>query len=204
MIKLGIFPTKFGSMKPEILWTPPTTFTEQSNLAHYKKWLADQSGHSFDSYEAMHQWSVEDIGAFWRSLWDYYSVIDHGQATTTLKLPEQGMIGCEWFPGSRLNYTEHIFRKAQPDHPAIVFQSELHPLQQISWDELRENVASLAAFLKQNGVGKGDRIVGFLPNIPEAIMAFLAVNSLGAIWSSCSPISDLPASSNAFNRLNPK
>jgi len=191
-------------MLPETLWTPSASFTSNSNMQHFCNWLNDEQGLSFDNYESLRKWSVDDIEGFWKAIWDYYEIMAHDQPTAVLKQPDQGMIGTQWFPGSTLNYAEHIFRNKQDSQPAIVFRSEQNELTDISWTDLEQQVASMADHLSRAGIEKGDRVASFMPNIPEVIVAFLAANSIGAIWSSCSP--DFGASSviERFSQIEPK
>ncbi|MEZ5003878.1 MAG: acetoacetate--CoA ligase [Chitinophagales bacterium] len=191
-------------MSKAILWQPSNSFTADSNLKDYEKWLSRHLNIEFDNYESLRQWSVDNIALFWETIWQYYNVIAHNSYDKVVQLPSEGMIGTEWFKGSTLNYAEHIFRNATAAAPAIVFQSEQEALTEISWQQLHEQVASLAAYLKSNGVGKGDRVASFLPNIPEAIIAFLATNSIGAIWSSCSPDFGAESVIDRFNQIAPK
>ncbi|GJM31386.1 MAG: acetoacetyl-CoA synthetase [Saprospiraceae bacterium] len=188
--------------QPKLLWTPSADFVNNANLSHYLKWLSDHKTLSFNTYAEVWKWSVIEPADFWESIWQYFSVKSHSPYEKVWNGPE--MPGTEWFPGSTLNYAEHLFRHANSTPPAILFQSESQPLTTITWQELEEKVAKMAHFLKQKGVGKGDRVVAYLPNIPEATIAFLASCSLGAIWSSCSP--DFGASSVAerFAQIEPK
>ena len=187
---------------PPVLWTPSSSFRESSRLTHYLHWLRENKGLTFKNYASIWKWSTENLEDFWGSLWDYFSVKAHTPFRQVLKGEE--MPGYEWFSGSTLNYAEHIFRARNDAHPAIIFQSERQPLIEISWEELERQVASMRFFLQSVGVEKGDRVVAFLPNIPEATVAFLATCSLGAIWSSCSP--DFGASSvlDRFRQIEPK
>jgi len=191
-------------MQPETLWTPSGTFTADSNMKHFCDWLKLNRGHNFNDYESLRKWSVNDIEGFWKAIWEYYEILAHDQPKSVLEHSDEGMIGTKWFPGSTLNYAEHIFRNEQVDQPAIIFKSEKEDLTEVSWDELHQQVASMADYLKKSGVEKGDRVASFMPNIPEAIVAFLAANSIGAIWSSCSP--DFGASSviERFSQIEPK
>jgi acetoacetyl-CoA synthetase len=191
-------------MDGRVLWTPSSEFIESSNLRHYCGWLKEVYGLQFPSYEDLRQWSVSQLDDFWRSIWEYYAVISHSPYTDVLVKPASGMIGTQWFAGSTLNYSEHVFRNRQADHPAVIFQSEANALREISWTELERRTASLAASLAGFGVGKGDRVAAFLPNIPEAIIAFLAVNSLGAIWSGCSPDFGAASVTERFRQIDPK
>ncbi len=187
---------------PPVLWSPSPSFRENSRLAHYLKWLDANKGLKFADYASVWKWSVEEVEDFWESLWEYFSVKSYTPWQKVLEGSE--MPGYKWFTGSTLNYAEHIFLRRNDAQAAIVFQSEQESLVEISWEEMESQVASLRAYLKSKGVGKGDRVAAFLPNIPEATYAFLATCSLGAIWSSCSP--DFGASSvlDRFRQIEPK
>lgn len=191
-----------GKDIPDVLWTPSPSFRERSRMADYMHWLAKNKGLTFNDYPSLWQWSTDHIEDFWESIWQYFSVISHSPYQQVLKGTE--MPGYQWFRGSTLNYAEHIFRNRTEEHPAIIFQSERQPMVEIGWGEMERQVASLRAYLQSVGVKKGDRVVAFLPNIPEATYAFLATCSLGAIWSSCSP--DFGASSvlDRFIQIEPK
>ncbi len=187
---------------PAKLWSPSEAFIQNSNLKKYLDWLEKEWNLSFDNYAGLWQWSIDFPDKFWESLWQYFKIIAHSpydEVLTTNKMP-----GAKWFTGSTLNYAEHIFRAASDQHPAIIFSSEKEDYVEFSWEELRSQVASMAAFLREAGVAKGDRVAAFLPNIPEASIAFLAACSIGAIWSSCSP--DFGASSvvDRFAQIEPK
>lgn len=173
-----------------------------SRMADYMRWLKKNKGLDFKDYPSLWKWSAEQIEDFWESIWEYFQVISHAPYQSVLEGDE--MPGYKWFRGSTLNYAEHVFRNRTEAHPAIIFQSERQPLVEISWREMERQVASLRAYLQSMGVKKGDRVVAFLPNIPEATYAFLATCSLGAIWSSCSP--DFGASSvlDRFAQIEPK
>ena len=171
--------------KNKALWTPTPAFIEHSNLRTYERWLSDHKGLDFDNYAAIWQWSTLDIAAFWESIWEYVDVMAHTPYDAVLTSSE--MPGAEWFTGATLNYAEHIFRQERADQPALYFIREGREPQPIRWDELKTRVQKVAAFFIEHGIGKGDRVVAYIPNIPEAIVTFLAVNSLGAIWSCCSP-----------------
>lgn len=187
---------------PTPLWEPSDAFKNHSRLQHYMNWLAEQRGLKFEAYADLWAWSVNQVEDFWASIWAYFDVIAHEPYQAVLSGHE--MPGARWFEGSTLNYAEHIFRQANEANPALIFQSEAQPLTEISWAELRVQTAAMAAYLKAQGVGEGDRVVAFLPNIPAATVGFLAACSIGAIWSSCSP--DFGASSvvDRFQQIEPK
>ncbi len=187
---------------PKKLWTPNAAWKEATNLAHYCQWLEEQKSLTFHDYAEVWKWSVEHPADFWETIWEYFSIQSNTPYQSVWEKPN--MPGTVWFPGSTLNYAAHIFRRKNPNQPAILFQSECTPLTEMSWQELEESVSKMAHFLKEKGVGKGDRVVAYFPNVPEATIAFLATCSLGAIWSSCSP--DFGASSVAdrFAQIEPK
>jgi acetoacetyl-CoA synthetase len=186
------------------LWTPSEVFKRGSHLWHYMQWLRDKKALSFPDYDSLWQWSADHPDAFWESFWDYAGVISHQPYKTVLQKPPEGMIGAKWFDGATLNYAEHIFRNASNRHPAIIFQHENDGAREISWEELERSVARLAAWLGENGVLPGDRVVSVMPNIPETVIAFLAAQSIGAIWSSCSPDFGNPSIVDRFQQIGPK
>lgn len=166
------------------LWTPSEEFVKQSNLTSFMDWLASEKSHQFDEYHELWQWSVKESDDFWEAILEYFDVQYNGAYKEVLK---GSMPGTEWFEGLELNYAEHIFRQKSTERPAIIAKSENSAIEEISWAKLEQQVASLQKTLQANGVGFGDRVAAYLPNIPEAIISFLAVNGLGAIWTSTSP-----------------
>ncbi len=188
--------------QPILLWEPGLPTCENARLTDFINWLSAHKQLTINGYDELWAWSVAHIDEFWESIWGYFDVISH----TPWERVRNGasMPGVKWFEGSTLNYAEHAFRHRTDQRPALLFQSEHVPLSELSWAELEAQVAAFAAYLKAQGVGKGDCVAAFLPNIPEATVAFLAACSLGAIWSSCSP--DFGASSVAdrFLQIEPK
>lgn len=189
-------------MTSKLLWTPTQEMMEKSNLHQYFKWLEAKKGLTFTEYDALWKWSVDQPAAFWESLWEYFEIMSHTPYSSVISGEE--MPHYNWFEGSTLNYAEHIFRRKNEVHPAILFQSENQHLIAISWEELADKVAILQGFLQGCGVGKGDRVVAFIPNIPEATIAFLATVSLGAVWSSCSPDFGTGSVVDRFKQISPK
>ncbi len=187
---------------PEKLWQPSAELVEGSRLAEYMGWLERERGRRFDSYEELWRWSVDDLEGFWASIWDHFGVRADGEPDPVLARHE--MPGAEWFPGTRLNYAEHVFAGRDDDEPAILHASELRDLDELSWGELRSQVAAVAGGLRELGVGPGDRVVAYMPNIPEAIVAFLATAALGAVWSSCSPDFGPASVVDRFAQIEPK
>lgn len=185
-----------------ILWEPSAGFIHQSGLKKYERWLLEHWGLVFSNYDELWEWSNDKFEDFWESLWQYFEVISHSpynQVINTHTMP-----GARWFTGATLNYAEHIFRNKTDAHPALVFSNENLETRNIDWGDLQQQVASVREFLTQQGVKKGDTVAGYLPNIPEAIIAFLAVNSLGAIWSCCAPDFGVQTVIDRFSQIEPK
>ena len=191
-----------STLEAEVLWAPSAGMVERSQLARYMRWLAEEHDLHFDDYQALWRWSVTEIEEFWRTIWDYFHVVSDSEPSEVLK--ERTMPGAEWFPGTRLNYAEHIFRGKTDDEVAVRYASELRPLTDLRWGELREQVAAVGEGLRALGVGEADRVVAYLPNGPEALIAFLAAASLGAVWSSCSPDFGPGSVVDRFAQIEPK
>ena len=183
--------------------TPPA-FVPQ--IRRYQDWLRSTRGLSFDSYDALWRWSTTDLDAFWQSVWDYFDL--QSPTPHSAVLARNVMPGAQWFPGAQMNYTRQVLRHVQPAHaagmPAVISRNELGLHRELSWPDLQRQVAALALHLRAQGVGKGDRVAAYLPNIPEAIIAFLACASLGAIWSICAPDMGTNAVLDRFTQIAPK
>src|SRR6266511_219415 len=186
----------------ELLWEPSTQAVERSQMTAYMRWLATERGIQLDGYDALWRWSVTELEDFWASIWDYFEVLSSTPYSQVL--PERVMLVASWFAGTELNYAEHVFRDKPGDRTAVLHASELRELDELSWDELRERVARVAAGLRSLGVVRGDRVVAYLPNVPEALIAFLATASIGAIWSSCSPDFGSGSVIDRFAQIEPK
>jgi acetoacetyl-CoA synthetase len=191
-----------GTLEAEVLWAPSAEMVERSRLTAYMRWLAEERDLHFEDYHALWRWSVTEIEEFWRTIWDYFQVISDEEPTTVLE--KRVMPGANWFPGTHLNYAEHIFRGKADDEVAVRYASELRPLSELRWGELRDRVAAVREGLRALGVTRGDRVVAYLPNGPEALIAFLATASLGAIWSSCSPDFGPGSVIDRFAQIEPK
>jgi acetoacetyl-CoA synthetase len=191
-----------STLDVEVLWAPSAEMVERSQLTRYLRWLAEEHDLHFEDYHALWRWSVTEIEEFWRTIWDYFHVISDTEPTEILE--QRVMPGAKWFPGTRLNYAEHIFRGKSDDEVAVRYASELRPLTDLHWRELRERVAAVREGLRDLGVQQGDRVVAYLPNGPEALIAFLAAASLGAIWSSCSPDFGPRSVVDRFAQIEPK
>jgi acetoacetyl-CoA synthetase len=210
--------------EPEKLWEPSAEAIERSAMTRYKRWLAAERGVEAADYAALWEWSVTELEDFWASIWDYFHVESspsggpgrasrpEGGEDKGLReeppylevLPERVMPGARWFQGAELNYAEHIFRGKGDDEVAVCHASELRELGEITWGELRQQVGAVAEGLRAMGVERGDRVVAYLPNSAEALIAFLAGASLGAIWSSCSPDFGPSSVIDRFAQIEPK
>lgn len=179
---------------------------EQSLMKRYMDWLFVKRGLYFRDYDDLWDWSVTDLEDFWETIWQFFDVQSHTPYRQVVYRPNrEDMIGTNWFSGATLNYAEHIFRHHTHQRPAILYTSEQRPaVLSLSWNELEKQVAAVAAFLKQQQVGVGDRVVAVLPNCPEAVVAFLATNAIGAVWSSCSPDFGTPSVVDRFQQIEPK
>jgi acetoacetyl-CoA synthetase len=186
---------------PEILWEPSAAAVEASNLTAYIDHLRAQ-GVDVTTYPDLWRWSVDDLEAFWNSIFDYFGVEYDGERGPALASRE--MPGAEWFPGVRLNWAERAFAGKADDQVAILHASELRDLEEITWGELRGQVAAVAGGLRSLGVEKGDRVVAYIPNIAEATIAFHATASIGAIWSSASPDFGAGSLIDRFAQIEPK
>ncbi len=184
-----------------MLWTPSKEFCDQTNLKHFMRWLQEKKGISFNDYQQLWQWSVDHHNDFWKSIWEYFDILHDGEYEEVSSNSDMPYVS--WFKGTKLNYAEHVFRKENDKYPAIIFKSESSHVNEISWKELHHQVASLQHFLKRKGVNPGDRVVAYLPCIPEATVAFLAANSVGAIWSSCSPDFGITSVIDRFSQIEP-
>ena len=191
-----------GRDPPALLWQPSAEAVEHTTLTRYMCWLAAERGVEAAGYDALWQWSVDELEDFWRSIWDYFDV--RADRPYERVLGSRAMPGSEWFPGARLSYAEHIFRGKDDTAPAIHHASELRGLETMTWGELRSLSARLFAGLRSLGVDAGDRVVAYLPNVPETIASFLACASIGATWSSCSPDFGARSVVDRFAQIEPK
>lgn len=172
----------------------------------YRQWLREQRGLHFDSYDALWQWSVDDLNAYWQSIWEYFEL--QSPTPHTAVLADNVMPGATWFPGAQVNVVQQVMRHVQPAHAAglmaLISRNERGQHRELSWPELQRQVASMALHLKAQGVRPGDRVAAYLPNIPETIVAFFAVASIGAVWSVCAPDMGTAAVLDRFKQIEPK
>lgn len=168
----------------DVLWEPSEEVKSNANITKFMRWLDDNRRLRFDDYNHLWHWSVSDLDGFWSAVWSFFGVMGHSPYSKVLE--NRRMPGAKWFTGTKLNYAEHALNR-RDGHPALVSQSESGQFRSITYGELYDEVASVAQGLRSRGVCKGDRVVAYMPNIPETVIAFLATVSIGAIWSSCSP-----------------
>jgi len=187
----------------DIVWTPPADAVERTELGRYLRWLRSERGLDLDGYEALWRWSVTDLEEFWSSLWDFFQVRAHTPYERVLG--SRAMPGAEWFPGARLNFAEHMLgRDDDLDAVAVVAHSQTREPLELAFGELRGQVARARAGLQRLGVREGDRVVAYLPNIPETLVAFLASASLGAIFATCPPEFGERSVLNRLGQLEPR
>jgi acetoacetyl-CoA synthetase len=187
---------------PPVVWRPSDERIARANLTRFTHWLRETRGLELPDYDALWRWSVADIEGFWAAIWEYFDV----QASSPYErvLGSREMPGAVWFPGASLSFPEHVFRERDPRHVAIRHAAELRPLGELTWAELERLTSRIAGGLRSLGVGPGDRVVAYLPNIPEAVAALLACSSLGAVWSSCSPDFGARSVVDRFAQIEPK
>jgi acetoacetyl-CoA synthetase len=191
-------------MTGTVLWRPPADVRETSRIGHYLSWLERERGLTFADYAALWDWSVTDLEAFWQSIWDYFAVIAHDPPTAVL--PDATMPGAAWFPGATVNYAEHVLRMPglADDDPVVLAYSQSREPVRLTARQLREEVRKVRAGLKSLGVGKGDRVAAYAPNIPETYVLMLASASLGATFSSCAPEFGARSVIDRWSQIEPK
>jgi acetoacetyl-CoA synthetase len=189
----------------QFLWRAPRDVAERANITKFHKWLKAERGLDFTDYKQLWDWSIQDPEAFWQAIWTYFDVMATGEiktVRTTDPMPET-----RWFTGARLNYAEHVLRHESNGDPArtvLKHCSEIRDLSEMSWAELGRQVRVLATKLRQMGLGRGDRIVAYMPNIAETVVAMLATTSIGAVWSSAAPEFGPQTVIDRFIQIEPK
>lgn len=188
-------------LKGKLLWEPSKQTINQSNIKKFMMWLEENRGLTFEDYNQLWDWSVTEIEHFWTAIWEFFNIkseTDYSAVLSGNKMPN-----VKWFEGATLNYAEHVFRNEDPEKAAVIHKSEIRPVQEITWAELRKKTAAMAAYLKTLGVKSGDRVVGYAPNIPETLTSFLACASIGAVWSSCAPEFGIQSVIDRFKQIEP-
>ena len=186
----------------EMLWQPSAERVANANLTRFAAMVRERHGARASDYAALHRWSIEDRAAFWSAIWEYGAVVgDRGDGPVLVA--GERMPGATWFPGARLNFAENLLRR-RDDTPGIVFRGEDRVRRSLTFRELHDAVSVLAQGLRAAGVAKGDRVAGYLPNMPETVIAMLATTSIGAIWSSASPDFGVQGVVDRFGQIEPK
>jgi acetoacetyl-CoA synthetase len=193
--------------EPELLRPVASDVRATTEIGRFLTWLERERGLTFASYEELHRWSVDDLEGFWSAVWEHFAVRGHSPYDAVLG--RRGMPGAEWFPGATLNYAEHALGlldnpDQDADETAVLGYSQTRDRVELTWGQLRDQVARARAGLQRLGVGRGDRVVAYLPNIPETLVAFLATASLGAIWASCAPEFGARSVVDRFGQVEPK
>jgi len=184
------------------MWKPSVEQIERSQMFEFKEFINTRHGLNLGSYQDLHEWSVDNIHEFWASAWEFFDII-HTQPYTQVVDDVSEMPGAKWFTGARLNFAENLLRR-RDDKTALIFKGESQPVRKLTYAELYSEVAKTAAALRTAGVEKGDRVAGFVPNMPESIIAMLATTSIGAIWSSSSPDFGIKGVLDRFSQIEPK
>ncbi|MGY1643042.1 acetoacetate--CoA ligase [Geodermatophilus sp. SYSU D00703] len=169
----------------DLLWTPTPERVEQTRLMAFTRFAEERTGRSFGDYGALWEWSTTELDEFWSAVWEFFDV--RSSEPYTVVLADDTMPGARWFPGARLNFAEHVLRREVPGAPALLYASETEPLRELPWEEFTGQVRAVATHLRERGVRPGDRVVGYLPHVPEAMVAMLAAAAVGAVWAGVSP-----------------
>ena len=186
----------------KIMWQPSVEQIQGSQMFEFKEFINDRHGLNLENYHDLHDWSVNRIPEFWDSAWSFFNIL-HSQPYTQVVDDVSKMPGAIWFDGTRLNFAENLLRR-RDDKTAIVFKGEGQPVRKLTYNELYSAVVKTAHALKELGVNKGDRVAGFVPNMPESIIAMLATTAIGAIWSSSSPDFGIKGVLDRFSQIEPK
>ncbi|MBW3613307.1 MAG: acetoacetate--CoA ligase, partial [Chloroflexi bacterium] len=189
---------------PPVLWRPDPQARARTRIGAYLDWLEHEQGMRFDGYDDLLRWSLDDLDAFWRSIWEFFEVgppVEAGRGLSEARMP-----GARWFPDARLNWAERCLRLAgrAGDDEVIIGRSQSRERMTLTVDRLREEVGRVRAGLRSLGVGPGDRVAAYLPNVPEAVIGCLATASLGATWSSCAPEFGVRSVVDRFGQIEPR
>jgi acetoacetyl-CoA synthetase len=187
----------------DLLWSPPADLRETTEIGRYLVWLSEHRGLDFDDFDGLWRWSVSDLEGFWSSIWEFCGVRAHAPYEQVLTSHE--MPGTRWFTGAQVNYAEHLVGLDEDrDRVAVVARSQTRDPTELTFAQLRDQVARARAGLLALGVAPGDRVVAYLPNIPETLVAFIAVASIGAVWASCAPEFGARSVVDRFAQIEPK
>lgn len=184
------------------LWVPDEKRKREANMTDFMRMAGERTGKRFPGYEQLYQWSIEDIPRFWELIWEYCGAI-YSRPYARVASDIGRMPGCKWFEGARLNFAENLLRY-RDDRTALIFKGETREPQRITYRRLYRQVALLSSALRAYGIAPGDRVAGFMPNMIETVVAMLAVSSIGAIWSSCSPDFGVQGALERFSQIEPR
>ncbi|WP_433504857.1 acetoacetate--CoA ligase [Pseudonocardia halophobica] len=185
-----------------IAWEPDAAAVEKASMTDFARWAGARVDHDVTAYHDLWAWSIEDVDGFWTAVWDYFRV--EASIPPRAVLGSRNMPGAEWFPGAELSYARHVFRDRADDDVALHHASETRPLGTWTWGRLKAETAGIAATLRAIGVGRGDVVAAYMPNIPETVASFLACASTGAVWSSAAPEFGTRAVLDRFTQIEPK
>ena len=181
-----------------LLWTPSPERVASSPMRKFMDWVETRRGLDFaGDYEKLRRWSVEQLEQFWGDCWDYFAIASETPYDRVLS-PD-----AVWFAGARVNFAEHLLRPGSPEETALIHSAELRPVAELSRGELRRQVRILATRLRELGIGPGDRVVSYMPNIAETAIAFLATSAVGAVWSSAAPEFGVQTVLDRFGQIEP-
>jgi acetoacetyl-CoA synthetase len=186
----------------KLLWEPSEERIRNSNMFRFLTFVNGRHQRNFTDYDGLYAWSVANLTEFWADVWDFVGIKASRRYDAVID-NDRKMPGAKWFSGARLNFAENLLR-IRDDSVALVFKGEDHPTRRVTYAELYDEVARIARGLKECGVGAGDRVAGFMPNMPETVVAMLAATSLGAVWSSCSPDFGIKGVLDRFGQIKPK
>jgi acetoacetyl-CoA synthetase len=192
-----------GAAEHEPLWVPSPAVRERATMTRFMRWAGERHGRDFADYDELRRWSLQELETFWGDIWKFCGL--RASRPYEQVLDSRAMPGARWFVGAELNYAQNmLMRDRTPTQTAVLHASELRPLQELSWGEISAQVASVAGGLRALGVQRGDRVVAYMPNIPETLVAFLAVASIGAVWSSAAPEFGARSVIDRFAQIEPK
>lgn len=186
----------------KLLWKPSEERIKNSNIYRFISFVNKRHQQNFTDYDGLYAWSTDRLADFWAAVWDFVGIKESKRFEQVID-DERKMPGAKWFSGARLNFAENLLRY-RDDSVALAFKSEDHPIRRMTYGELYDAVARLAKSLRESGVGPGDRVAGFMPNMPETVVAMLASTSIGAVWSSCSPDFGIKGVLDRFGQIKPK
>ncbi|PIP06049.1 MAG: acetoacetate--CoA ligase, partial [Syntrophobacterales bacterium CG23_combo_of_CG06-09_8_20_14_all_48_27] len=185
-----------------LLWKPSEERIKNSNMYRFLLFINERYRLNLNDYDGLYRWSIDHIPDFWASVWDFGGIKAGRSYDQVIDIPAR-MPGAKWFSGGRLNFAENLLR-IRDDSPALVFKGEDHEPVRMTYGKLYDEVAKIAGGLREIGVKAGDRVAGFMPNMPETVVAMLAATSLGAVWSSCSPDFGIKGVLDRFGQIKPK